>query len=181
MTLSSAKKIAATALLCGFAVTVPAQAEEIYLGASIHAADTPFSLQTDEQGHDVQFGIRGNPITQLSAIGSPSAYLHGQVSLNGETSLAAAGISWKIGHKFYLRPGIGLALHTDKIPEARASGRRIDLGSRVLFEPEVAVGVRLSERLAGEVSWVHVSHATLLSGQNPGMDFIGARLVLSLH
>jgi lipid A 3-O-deacylase len=158
----------------------PALADELYLGVSEHAIDTPLSLATFENGQDLQLGYRTAPIEGLRAIGRPSAYLHGQVSLDGETSLAAAGLSWKIGNKIYLRPGIGLAIHTDKISEFRANGERIDLGSRVLFEPELAVGVKLNEKLAAELSWVHVSHATLFSGQNPGMDFIGARVVLKL-
>lgn len=168
--------------LIGLAAALPiaAQAQEIYAGTSFHGVDTPFTLETGERGSDVQVGIRGTPLEGLKPIGSPSAYLHGQVSLNGNTSLIAAGLSWKFGDKFYVRPGIGLALHNDRIKEFRADGERIDLGSRVLFAPEVAVGVKLSERTAFELSWLHVSNATLLSGQNPGLDFIGARLVFAL-
>lgn len=161
-------------------VAQPANAQEIYVGASKHSIDTPFSLETGEGGADVQAGIRSAPIKALKAIGKPSAYLHAQASLNGDTSLAAVGLSWKFGDKIYVRPGIGLALHTDHIKEFRADGRRLDLGSRILFEPEIALGAKLSEKVAAELSWVHVSHAQLLSGQNPGMDFIGARLVFSL-
>jgi hypothetical protein len=159
----------------------PAFADETYLGVSEHAIDTPFTFDTFENGQDLQLGYRTAPIEGLRAIGRPSAYLHGQISLDGETSLAAAGMSWMIGTKIYLRPGIGLAIHTDKITEFRTNGQRIDLGSRVLFEPELAVGAKLSNKLAAELSWVHVSHATLFSGQNPGMDFIGARVVLKLN
>ena len=157
-----------------------AQAQEVYAGLSFHAVDTPFTLETGEGGSDVQIGIRSKPIEGLKAIGRPSAYVHGQASLNGYTSLAAIGLSWKFGDKFYVRPGIGIALHNDQIKEFRADRRRLDLGSRILFEPEIAVGARLSQKAALEISWVHISHATLLSGQNPGMDFIGARLVLKL-
>ncbi len=158
-----------------------AMAQEAYLGASFHAVDTPFSLETLEHGQDVQAGIRSAPIEVLDFLGRPSAYLHGQVSLNGETSLAAVGLSWKFGDKIYVRPGIGLALHNDKIKEFRADGTRLDLGSRLLFEPELALGVKLSDKAAAELSWVHVSHATLFGGQNPGMDFIGARIVFKLR
>lgn len=167
---------AATAAL----LATPALADELYLGVSEHAIDTPFTLDTFENGQDLQLGYRSAPIEGLKAIGSPSAYLHGQISLDGETSLAAAGLSWKIGNKVYLRPGIGLAIHTDRLNEFRTNGDRIDLGSRVLFEPELAVGAKLSNRVAAELSWVHISHARLFGGQNPGMDFIGARLVLQL-
>jgi hypothetical protein len=50
------------------------------------------------------------------------------------------------------------------------------LGSRVLFEPEIALGLRASERLSIEASWMHISHARLFSAQNPGLDMIGLRL-----
>ena len=171
-----------TALFLGAAMYLPAaaQAQEVYAGLSFHAVDTPFTLEAGEGGSDVQIGIRSKPIKGLKAIGSPSAYVHGQASLNGDTSLAALGLSWKFGDKFYVRPGIGIAVHNDTIKEFRADRRRLDLGSRVLFEPEIAVGAKLSDKTALEISWVHVSHATLLSAQNPGMDFIGARLVLTL-
>jgi hypothetical protein len=46
----------------------------------------------------------------------------------------------------------------------------------VLFEPEIGVGVEVTERMSVEASWVHMSHATLFSGQNPGIDNIGVRL-----
>lgn len=176
-------RLGITAALVAFAAVLPAaaQAQEVYVGASGHSVDTPFSLETGEGGADVQAGIRSAPIEALGFIGKPSAYLHAQVSLSGDTSVAAAGLSWKIGKKIYVRPGIGLAIHDDKIREFRLSdGRRLDLGSRILFEPEIAVGAKLSDKLAAEISWVHVSHASLLSHQNPGMDFIGARLVFSL-
>ena len=155
-------------------------AQEVYVGTSFHGVDTPFTLETGEQGSDVEIGIRSVPIEGLKPIGSPSAYLHGQVSLNGNTSLVAAGLSWKFGDKFYVRPSIGLALHDDRINEVRADGTRIDLGSRVLFAPEIALGTKISERTAFELNWLHVSNATLFSRQNPGLDFIGARLVFAL-
>jgi len=49
-----------------------------------------------------------------------------------------------------------------------------------LFEPEVGIGARLNDRLTFEASWVHLSHATLFSEQNPGIDNIGARLSFKL-
>lgn len=169
--------VCAVALAC--LSSTGAMAQEIYVGASFHGVDTPFSLETFERGEDVQAGIRSAPIKALRAIGSPSAYLHGQVSLDGQTNMAAVGLSWKFGDKFYVRPGIGLAIHDGDIPKA-VGGQRVDLGSRILFEPEISAGVKLSERTAVEISWVHISNATLLSGQNPGLEFIGARFVLKL-
>jgi lipid A 3-O-deacylase len=171
--------VMAAAMSVSLLIAQPVMAQEVYVGSSFHGVDTPFSLETFERGSDLQAGIRSAPIAALKAIGRPSAYVHAQVSLQGNTSLVASGLSWKFGRKFYVRPGIGLALHNDKIPEFRGR-KRIDLGSRILFEPEIALGAKLSERAAFEVSWVHVSHATLLSKQNPGLEFIGARLVFGL-
>lgn len=163
-------------------LSTPAFAQEVYLGSSAHAVDMPTSLNTNEGGADVQFGYRTAPLNGWEQMGNPSAYLHGQVSLNGDTSLIAAGLSWNIKatDKLYVRPGFGLAVHNDKIADELPDGTRFDLGSRVLFEPELAVGYRIDDRFAVEASWVHISHATILSKQNPGMDFIGARVVMKL-
>lgn len=77
-----------------------------------------------------------------------------------------------------MRPGIGLAIHD--APSLRVNpqtGLRTDLGSRVLFEPEIAVGTRLSDRVSIEASWVHISNARLFDReQNPGIDAIGVRV-----
>lgn len=177
--MTNALRFVATAALACILSAAPALAKEAYLGASFHGVDTPFTLEAGERGQDLQLGFRTDPVGALAPIGKPSVYLHGQASLDGQTSLIAAGLSWKLGSKVYVRPGIGLALHNDRITESGPDGLRIDLGSRVLFEPEIALGLQLNKRVAAELSWVHVSHATLLSPQNPGMDFIGARVVVT--
>ena len=72
-------------------------------------------------------------------------------------------------------PGIGIAIHTGSDDNFNRTDR-IAFGSRVLFEPELGVGFRLSDRASLEASWVHMSHAQLFGRQNPGIDNIGARL-----
>jgi len=165
-------------IIAAFSATA-ARADELWLGITDHGTDTPFTLETGEGGLDVQGGWRGNKIEGLSFIGKPSPYVLVSVSVDGETSFAAVGLSWKIGDKVYVRPGIGLAIHDGRIPRA-IGGQRVDLGSRILFEPELALGVKLSERLSAEASWVHISNAQIFSGQNPGLDVIGARFILKL-
>ena len=166
-------------------IAAPAHADELWLGVTAHEVDTPFSLKIREGGRDVQAGWRGNRIEALRFLGKPSPHVLVSVSVNGETNLAAAGLSWKLGDKFYVRPGIGLAIHDGPIPRTgprlpSGARRRTDLGSRILFEPEIAAGIKVNERLAVEGSWVHVSHARLFSGQNPGLDLIGVRLLLKV-
>lgn len=157
-----------------FAAT-PAHAGEVFGGLYIHGVDTPLTLGgSPEGGIDLQLGVRGGPIIPGTGL---EPYVFGALNSNGDTSYAAAGVSWKFGDRFYVRPGIGLAIHTGSSANFNdPSNNRIEFGSRILFEPELGVGARISDRMTIEASWVHLSHATFLGGQNPGIDNIGARL-----
>ncbi len=175
--------IAATALGATL-IAVPASAQELFGGVYVHAVDTPFSLDTGEHGADIEAGYRFAPIEGLHAIGKPAPYVIASVNTAGDTSFAGAGLSWKIGKgPVYLRPGIGLVVND--APSYRvdpATGYRTDLGSRVLFEPEIAIGTRITPRLGIEASWVHVSHARLFNReQNPGIDMMGLRLTYKVR
>ena len=155
----------------------PASAQEIFAGVTAHGVDTPFTLKTYEEGADIQIGVRSQPIEGLKLIGKPSAYLFGSVNTKGDTNLVAAGLSWKIGKQVYVRPGIGLAVHDGPKLRYDGQGRRTDLGSRILFEPEIGVGYQIDPRFSIEAHWSHVSHARLFnSKQNPSLDMIGARV-----
>ena len=58
--------------------------------------------------------------------------------------------------------------------------RRTSWGSRVLFNPNAAIGVRLNRRWAAELAWEHFSHRRIFSDTNPGIDTLGIRLVRRL-
>lgn len=166
---------AAAALLSVLSFTTAAEAGEVFGGVLVHDVDTPITRSGIERGLDLQLGWRGDRIGGLGFIGSPSPYAFASVNTAGDTNFAAAGLSWKIGDPLYIRPGIGIAVHDGPGQVVPGDGR-IDFGSRILFEPEIAVGYRLSEQLSVEASWVHLSHAQLFGSQNPGMDSIGMRL-----
>ena len=162
---------------------VPAQAEEVYGGVYAHAVDTPFTFDTGEGGVSVQAGVRFEPVEALSIIGSPQPYIFASANLDGDTNFAGAGLSWKVDlGPLYIRPGVGLVIHD--APSVRVdpvTRIRTDLGSRVLFEPEIAIGARVSQRVSVEASWVHISNAQIFdSDQNPGIDTIGVRVNLAL-
>ena len=96
-----------------------------------------------------------------------------------DTSFAGAGLSWTIGNgPVYLRPGIGIVIHDG--PELRvdpSDGYRTDLGSRVLFEPEIGLGYRLDPKTSIEAHWMHISQGRIFNReQNPGIDMIGLRV-----
>ena len=166
------------AFLAGLAVltlSAPAHAGEVFGGLYVHGVDTPLTLGgSPEGGVDLQLGFRGGPIIPGTKL---EPYIFGALNSRGDTHYAAAGLSWKFGDRFYIRPGLGLGIHTGSTEDFTQPGDDdIDFGSRILFAPELGIGARLSERLTLEASWVHLSHATLFSGQNPGIDNIGARL-----
>lgn len=168
------------AWLTGLAVlgaATPAQADEVWIGGYQH--DVSISQQRFETGQDIKAGWIGDRIERLSGIGGPSPHVLVSKSLDGGTNYVAAGLDWTLGRTWYVRPGIGVAVH-DGPSRAFRNGVRVDLGSRVLFEPELAIGTRISERLAIEASWIHLSHAMLFSRQNRGMDSLGVRVLLRL-
>jgi hypothetical protein len=158
-----------------------AQASEIFGGVLAHDVRTVFTRGGFEDGADLQLGWRGGRLRALSAIGAPSPHVFGSLSTSGQTNFASAGVSWRIGGDVYVRPGIGLAVHDRESLIVGDDGFRRDLGSRVLFAPEIGVGYRVNETVSVEASWVHISQAQLFSGQNPGMDSIGVRLNYKLR
>ena len=158
----------------------PAVGQEVFGGVLAHDVDTPLVKGGFEGGADLQIGWRGKRIEALRVIGSPSPYVFGSLATGGETHFAAAGLSWRIGGRLFVRPGLGLAIHT-RADDGVMNGIRTDFGSRILFEPELAVGYQVSDRLSVEAAWVHLSHAQLFSPQNPGLDSIGVRLSYRLR
>ena len=164
--------------LTGMAIAIvgatPATAGEVFGGRYVHGVDTPLTLGgSPEGGVDVQLGYRGDGITGLKL----EPYIFGALNTKGDTSYAAIGLSRKFGDRIYIRPGIGLAIHTGSAAKfENPFNDRIEFGSRILFEPELGIGFKASERMTIEASWVHLSHATLFGRQNPGIDNIGARI-----
>lgn len=158
-----------------------ASASEIFGGLYVHDVDTIFTLSGVEGGMDVQLGWRGNSVGRV--IGAEfQPYVFGAINTAGETNYAAAGISAKFGDSFYVRPGLGLAIHDGSAANFEdPDNGKVDFGSRILFEPELAIGTRINDRTTIEASWVHMSQAQLFGKQNPGIDNFGVRLNIALH
>lgn len=168
--------LACAACAAAFAAA-PAQASEIFGGIFVHDVDTFLTLSGVEDGLDAQIGWRGGRIG-----GTPlQPYVFASVNSSGNTHFAAAGLSAKFGDAFFVRPGLGIAVHTGNAGNFQdPTNDEVELGSRVLFEPELGIGARISERMTVEASWVHLSQGQLFGKQNPGMDNIGVRLTVEL-
>jgi lipid A 3-O-deacylase len=197
------KALFAAAACAAVAIAAPAFAGEAFLGVYKH--DVTFvgnavglGAAGREDGVDVHLGYRTDKIESLRFLGKPQ--VHAMVSINSEntSNFVAAGFDWRIElgkpGGFYLRPGMGLA-YTDgetQLPPVNAPGltpeeiqrrlklynTRIDFGSKVLFEPELALGYDISDRVSAELSYVHLSNGQIFhQGKNQGLDLAGARLV----
>ena len=149
-----------------------------------------------EGGADLQLGYRTAPIQGLSFIWKPQVHAFVSVNTENTSNFAAVGFDWRIGlgRRLYFRPAIGLAYTDGKtgLPPANAPGlspaelarrtelyyTRIDFGSKVLFEPGLALGVDLSDRVAVEATYTHLSNGQIFhQGKNQGLDDAGVRLV----
>lgn len=157
--------------VAGLAAASPAQAGELFGGLYLHDIDSPLTASGIEDGADIQLGYRWDKIGRTPL----QPYLFGAVNTSGETSYAAIGLSAKFGDRIFVRPGLGIAIHTGSDDKFNRTDK-IAFGSRFLFQPEMGVGMRISDRATVEASWVHMSHAQLFGRQNPGIDNVGVRL-----
>lgn len=197
--------VAASTLLGGAALgfAAPALADEAFVGVYKH--DVTFignavglGAAGREDGADIHIGYRTGKLENLHWLGKPQ--VHAMVSINTKntSNFVAAGFDWKINlgqpGGFYLRPGMGLAYTDGKagLPPANAPGlsqaeidrrtwlyyHRIDFGSKVLFEPELALGYQVSDKVSVELSYTHLSNGQIFhQGKNQGLDDAGVRLV----
>jgi hypothetical protein len=164
-----------SALLLAVAVPSGAKADELFGGLYVHDVKTPLDKAGIEDGMDVMVGWRGDRIGRTPL----QPYAFGAVNTSGETNYAAVGLSAKFGDRIFIRPGLGIAVHSGSAANHFHSDK-IAFGSRVLFEPELGVGARINDRLSVEASWVHMSHAQIFGRENPGIDNFGMRLSLGL-
>lgn len=182
---------------------VPASAGEAFVGVYKH--DVTFigkavglGAAGREGGADIHLGYRTNRIERLDWLGKPQVHAMVSINTNNTSNFAAVGFNWKVelGQPggFYLRPGMGLAYTDGKagLPPANAPNltpeerdrrtwlyyNRIDFGSKVLFEPELALGYQVNDKLSVELSYTHLSNGQIFhQGKNQGLDDAGVRLV----
>lgn len=173
-------KLIAPAVWLALAIAAsPAAATEAFGGLFAHNIDLPTTIGSPEGGIDFQLGLRSDPLALVLKTAEVRAYAFGSVNSEGGVDFAAAGaaLRFPLDGNIYIQPGLGLAIHDGPDDRASRSTDKLYLGSRILFQPELAVGWTLSSRWSAEFGWVHLSHATILSGQNPGLDDLGMRIV----
>jgi hypothetical protein len=168
------------AALAAAVIPSAADAGELFGGVFVHDVKTPLDKSGIETGIDLSIGYRGDAIAHLFS-GVLQPYLFGALNSAGDTDYAAAGVAAKfpLGGSWFIRPGIGLAIHDGSAGKYFRSDK-IAFGSRVLFEPELGIGTQLNRRFSLEATWIHMSHAQVFGKENPGIDNIGMRVTLKL-
>lgn len=190
----ASRTLIATAAIAA-SIAGPVCAGEVFVGGYAHDVDDGISYGKFEGGAQIVIGARTTALDELAFLGRPRVHLLAGVNTSGETSYVATGLSWRfdLTKRLYAQPGIGLAVHDGRIklpspnepgitPQERLNRlmdrrTRLDLGSRVLFEPELSLGWKASERLSVELSWIHLSHARLAGSYNPGVGDVGLRVL----
>ena len=95
-------------LLATLCAATPAQAAEVFGGLYVHDIHSPLTLGGEEGGVDAQLGYRFGRIGRTPL----QPYVFGALNSDGETHYAVVGISAKFGKRLYVRPGVGLAIHS---------------------------------------------------------------------
>lgn len=202
-TATSAAVVSLTLAGAALGSAAPAFAGEAFVGVYKH--DVTFigkavglGAAGREGGADIHLGYRTNRIKSLDWLGKPQVHAMVSINTNNTSNFAAVGFNWKVelGQPggFYLRPGMGLAYTDGKagLPPANAPNltpeerdrrtwlyyNRIDFGSKVLFEPELALGYQINDKVSVELSYTHLSNGQIFhQGKNQGLDDAGVRLV----
>jgi lipid A 3-O-deacylase len=170
--------LAATTILATAFAAAPAHADELIGGVYVHDVDTFATIAGVEDGVDFQLGWRGDRMGKTRL----QPHVFAAVNSAGQTNYAAAGVSMKFGDKFFIRPGIGLAVHTGSAANFQDdTNDHLEFGSRILFAPELGIGMRINDRTTIEASWVHMSNGQIFDrDQNPGIDNLGVRFAFKL-
>jgi hypothetical protein len=169
----------AAAMAAGGLAAGGARAQEVFAGLYGHDVPLGIAVCCFEHGADVELGARTEPIGLPRGLGDWRVYGLGSINTAGGVDFAAAGLAWRLhlGPRFYFSPGVGGAVQNGDADRFQRRPDHLDLGSRILFEPEASIGYAWSRHWASEISYVHLSHAQLAGPQNPGMDDLGLRLV----
>lgn len=174
-------------LLALGASIMPIQAADIAqtsgktLAIGVLAHDSgPFS-DHHEDGVDLNLEVQFAP---LNFLGSPRPHLGVTANFRGDTSVAYAGLGFRLHEKKrWLVDGIlGVALHDGplhKDPFRCQLYSDCGYGTRALPRFGLEMGYQVSPAASISLLFDHMSHKWLIAGENEGLDHVGLRYLRS--
>lgn len=172
------------ALAISLVIAGVAQAQELRVGAG-------YAPHGPEKGASVVVEYLFPPLEALDFIASPRPYASTQLSLDGYTNYAQAGLMWRFERKrTYFDLGAGISVHDGELhlprpevglPDEENQRRRelrderIEFDKRWVFHATFAAGLRLNESWAVEIEGQHWSNGQLGNETHDGADSLGLR------
>jgi lipid A 3-O-deacylase len=163
--------------------------EELRLGVMAHNIQVIDGKNAGkEDGPNIEAELVFGTPDFLSWAGNPNPYVMASVNVAGETSFAAVGLNWdiKLADGWEIEPGFGYGVHNGEIdnpfpngsPEAQTfQDEHVLMGSRDVFRTSLSLTRDLTDSLAVQLTYEHLSHGQILgNGRNQGLDEAGVRL-----
>jgi len=140
-----------------------------------------FGTNREGIGPDYNFELMFNSPGFLRKIWSPSPILGLTQTSTGGSSLYYGGLTWdfKLSEKWFFNATSGIAYTNGltKLPKGQVptSDKKIQFGSEILHRGALEIGWNFYGKDTISLMFSHVSHASLLSDKNHGMDEFGIR------
>lgn len=183
-------------LALGLGAAVPAQAQNLYdphplagvvdelrIGLhfhEVHYAALPFLVQEWQlnQLEDVSFDVlfTSPDLDAFRWIGAPRPEIGATINLDGQDSMAHAGLTWQLpifDTPIYLEGTFGAAIHNGHLTDAPA-GRK-NFGCRVNFYERFGIGANLTENATATLTYEHTSNNGWCEA-NDGLSNFGLRV-----
>jgi lipid A 3-O-deacylase len=115
----------------------------------------------------------GTAATWQQTILEPRIYLGASVGTGDGVDQVYGGFSWTadITNRLFIELGLGGTVHNGKLDGSNSKGP--DLGCRLLFREQVALGYRVTDNWQILATADHSSHANLCDGPNDGLSHAG--------
>jgi lipid A 3-O-deacylase len=115
----------------------------------------------------------GTATTWQQTILEPRIYLGASVGTGDGVDQIFGGFSWTadITSRLFVELGLGGTVHNGKLDGS--NGRGPDLGCRLLFREQIALGYRVTDNWQILATADHSSHANLCDGPNDGLSHAG--------
>lgn len=165
----------------------PAQATEQavnstrILAIGVLAHDRGFASDHHEDGVDLNLELQFAP---LDVFGSPRPHLGTTLNFQGDTSVAYAGLGFRLREtkQWFADLHLSAALHDGplhKDPVRCQLYSDCGYGIRVMPRLGLEIGYRLSPAASVSLLYSHMSHKWIIGGENEGLDHIGVRYLRS--